>query len=175
MVRYSNLNDVDSILELFQQAKDYLKNRKIDQWQNGYPNRNVILEDIKDNDSYVLEEKRVIGTMCFHLGMDEDYNYIEGSWNSDQPYGVIHRLVIDESLKGQRKADELLQFAINKAKSKGILSLRVDTHPMNLSMQRFLERNGFEKCGIIYIHHTDLRFAYEKILNCEDDKKKACF
>ena len=36
------------------EAKEALKEQGIDQWQNGYPNADVIRNDILNNDSYVF-------------------------------------------------------------------------------------------------------------------------
>ncbi len=42
--------------------------------------------------------------------------------------------------------------------------LRIDTHEDNVVMQKMLEKNGFEKCGIIYVYEDHYpRLAYEKV------------
>ena len=46
---------MDRILEIIEKAKIELKKLGLDQWQNGYPNREVIENDIKSGISYVLE------------------------------------------------------------------------------------------------------------------------
>ena len=40
-------------------------------------------------------------------------------------------------------------------------NLRADTHADNLIMQKSLEDNGFQKCGIIYTRESP-RIAYQK-------------
>ena len=52
----------------------------------------------------------------------------------------------------------------NKLKELNYDSIRVDTHKDNKSMLRFIEKNGFQKCGIVYIRKTDERIAFEKPL-----------
>ena len=42
-----------------------------------------------------------------------------------------------------------------------VSELRADTHEDNKIMQAVLERNGFEKCGIIYIEDGSPRIAYQ--------------
>ena len=44
--RKSQMEDVDRILELIEMAKSSLKEMGIDQWQNGYPNREKIENDV---------------------------------------------------------------------------------------------------------------------------------
>ena len=54
--RKSTFDDVDRILEIIEKAKIELRQLGLNQWQNGYPNRKVIENDIKSGISYVLEE-----------------------------------------------------------------------------------------------------------------------
>ena len=48
--RKSTINDMPDIMNIFKQAQSYFKENRIDQWQNNYPNENVISNDIKNND-----------------------------------------------------------------------------------------------------------------------------
>ena len=48
--RKSEPKDVNRILEIIEMAKEELKKMKLNQWQNGYPNRNSIESDIKKRD-----------------------------------------------------------------------------------------------------------------------------
>ena len=43
--------------------------------------------------------------------------------------------------------------------------LRIDTHRNNLPMQHVLEKNEFQRCGIIYLANGDERIAYEFLEN----------
>ncbi len=160
-VRKTRLEDVNKICIIIDQAKQYLKNSGVDQWQNGYPNKETILEDIKTETSYVLVENEVVGTMRFLIADDPDYGYIEGSWKSSGCYGVIHRIAIDENCKGKSYAKLFVDYAIQLCKEENVHSLRIDTHLMNTSMRRFLKKNHFEECGIVYIRGVDQRIAYE--------------
>jgi len=47
---------------------------------------------------------------------------------------------------------------------KGIHSIKIDTHEQNISMQRLLDKNGFQYCGVIFVADQSPRVAYEKIL-----------
>lgn len=151
-------------MNLIHQAQVYFKKQGINQWQNGYPNEENILNDIKSNHSYVLEENVVLGTMYFSFEEDPNYKMIEGNWINDEKYGVIHRIVVDENSKGKGLAYKLLEYGIQECKSYHIKSLRIDTHEDNLSMRKFLTKNGFVECGVIYIDGVSPRIAYEKMV-----------
>ena len=165
-IRKSNENDASSIMELVHQAQDYFRRSNIDQWQDGYRKIENILEDIQKGCSYVLEDQqKIIGTMYFAIEEDVNYHHIDGQWKtSHQPYAVIHRIVVDEKHKGQNLAALLLSYVVNTCLNLKVASIRIDTHEDNLSMQRFLKKNGFELCGGITLQSGAPRIGFEKII-----------
>ena len=79
------------------------------------------------------------------------------SWLSDSPYGVVHRIASDGSVKG------VGTFCINWAFAQSG-HLRIDTHGDNVVMQNLMKKLGFTQCGTIYVvEDNDPRIAYEKI------------
>lgn len=165
MIRKSTQKDISKMMNLIQQAQNYFKNQGIDQWQDGYPNLEQLLQDIMKQNSYVLIDENIIGTMYFAIEEDPNYRIIEGQWKTNNtPYGIIHRIVVDENLKGHGLAKQLLHYAEEQCYLQHIPSIRIDTHDDNLSMQAFLKKNGFEVCGHIHLESGALRIAFEKIL-----------
>lgn len=165
-IRKSNNYDVNNIMKLIHQAQKYFKENGIDQWQDGYPKDENILMDIQKGCSYVLEDDSVLGTMYFAIEDDPNYGVIDGQWLTEhQAYAVIHRIVVDESHKGQNLAKQLLDYVIDVCKQHNVMSVRIDTHQDNLSMQRFLTKNGFRLCGGITLESGAPRIGFEKLLN----------
>lgn len=164
-VRRSEYEDINDILNIIDEGKSYFKSKGIDQWQKGYPNRDVILHDIETKTSYVLvDSDKIIGTMRFAIEEDPDYGYIEGKWLSRDKYGVIHRIAVSNAQKGRGYASILIRHSLELCKQYGAHSLRIDTHEKNLSMQRLIHKNGFQECGIVYIQKTEKRIAYEYVI-----------
>ena len=165
IIRHANKNDLVDIMEIAEKAKIYMKENKINQWTGDYPNEDVFLCDLKENRLYVVEiDGEVAGMAVLVLDGDEDYKNIDGKWLFDGKYGVIHRIAVHPDFKSQNVAKNLLNFFENKLINLGYNSIRVDTHKDNKSMLKFIEKNGFQKCGIVYIRKTDERIAFEKLL-----------
>lgn len=162
--RKSTDRDIQQIMFIIEQAKVGLKSQEIDQWQNGYPNKDSILEDIHQGDSYVIEDDgAIIATCMISDEKDPNYAHIEdGSWLQDGSYRVVHRVATHPLYKGKNIASLLLSNAETMVPA--VISLRADTHEKNLSMQRLLDKNGFTYCGIVYVSDGTRRKAYEKIL-----------
>ena len=90
--------------------------------------------------------------------IEPTYRHIEdGTWLDDSPYGVVHRLASDGSVKG------VGAFCIDWA-FRQCGHLRIDTHGDNIVMQNLLAKLGFARRGTIYVEEDEFpRIAYEKI------------
>lgn len=165
-IRLSLESDLKSIIKIINQAKIYMKENKFQQWNDDYPNEETIIKDIQLKESYVLiSNKQIVGTFVLSFNEEITYkNIYEGKWKTNNLYGVLHRVAIDNCYKGQGLAKLILDFSEKEALKRGIKNFRIDTHEKNKSMRKFLEKNCFEYCGIIIVEDGTKRVAYEKIL-----------
>ena len=160
---------LEQLCIITEQAKAQLKGMGIDQWQKGYPNREVWQQDIAENVSYVaVEGDTVMGAFMLLTSDEPSYAEIEGSWLIDTPYASLHRVCVSDHCKGSGVAGKMFEFAFDKARELGFASMRIDTHPENKAMLRAVAKAGFTRCGDIRIvggsEDGDLRVAFEKIL-----------
>ena len=168
MIRKSTVADIAGLMPIFEEARGTIAALGIDQWQNGYPSEDVILADIKKEQSYLCEiEGGICGTFAVIDDGEPTYSKIyDGEWltgNSDG-YIAIHRVAIAVSSRGSGLSGKIIDCAADFARQKGRNSLRIDTHRGNAVMRRMLEKNGFSYCGVIYLTNGDERVAYEKII-----------
>lgn len=162
-LRLTTMQDLDAIMTIINQAKEYFKTHDINQWQDGYPNEISIINDISRNEAYLLEDNgNVLATVMISTTVESNYNHIDGKWLQDKKYLVIHRIAIRNDQKGNGLAKIILDEAIKLFPD--IASIRMDTHDDNFSMQRFLTKYGFKYCGTIYLETKESRRAYEKVL-----------
>ena len=157
MIQKADQSQLPQILEIYARARAFMaQTGNPDQWGAAYPPEEMIRRDIENGKCYVnLSENRILAVFYFAEEADPTYGYIDGAWLNDRPYGVIHRLAVGESGKGV--AAECFQYAYARCGN-----LRIDTHEKNLPMQRCLAKNGFTRCGIIYLEDGDPRIAYQK-------------
>ena len=162
-IRKSTLKDLEKIMKIYGIARDFMASHgNPNQWgPTNWPPEDLILNDIKDHNSYVCEDDGglVVGTFFFIHGEDIEPTYrriTDGHWLNDSPYGVVHRLASDGSVKGVGR------YCLNWAYSQ-CGHLRVDTHGDNTVMQDLVRSLGFVHCGTIYVEEDDYpRLAYEK-------------
>ena len=159
MIQKADISQLPRILEIYEKARVFMaESGNPDQWGTGYPPEEMIRQDIRNGKSYVnLEDDHIRAVFYFAVEADPTYGYIEGAWLNDDPYGVIHRIAVDGS--GRGVAAECFAFAAQHCEN-----LRIDTHEKNIPMQRCLTKNGFTRCGTIYLEDGDPRIAYQKVI-----------
>ena len=159
MIQKADISQLPRILEIYEKARAFMaESGNPDQWGTGYPPEEMIRQDIRDGKSYVnLKGEHIQAVFYFAVEADPTYGYIEGEWLNDDPYGVIHRIAVDGS--GRGVAAECFAFAAQRCEN-----IRIDTHEKNIPMQRCLTKNGFARCGTIYLEDGDPRIAYQKVI-----------
>ena len=157
MIRHAKKSEIDRLLEIYESAKHFMHtNGNPNQWNGAYPDSEVIGTDIEKKQLYVAEDESGYIYACFALigGNDPTYDYIEGAWQSDTPYGTIHRIAGDGTRRGVFA--ECTSFARTMFNH-----LRVDTHEDNVPMQNAVKRDGFKYAGVIYIADGSPRVAFD--------------
>lgn len=158
------IDNIDDIISIIDQAKTYLKSNNINQWQDGYPNKETFINDINNDCLYLVKEDNTVLSVFALTNYDGNYDVIyDGKWHSDKAYVAVHRIAIDDKFKGRGVAKYIFDYVKDNYSY-----IRVDTHKDNLSMQKCLLKNGFKYCGIIYLSRDNSsRLAYDFI----DDKE----
>lgn len=160
-IRQATYSDIERLMAIFGNAKAIMRDSgNMCQWNGNYPSRETILKDIESGYCYVLSDKEeIIGTMALIPGPDPTYQIIEGQWNDNEPYYVIHRIAA--SAPGRNIAVMLLDMAFEHIASHGHHVIRIDTHKDNCIMKHILAKYGFNLCGVIYLEDGSPRDAYQ--------------
>lgn len=161
--------DLQEMCRITEEAKAQLRRLGLDQWQKGYPSREVWEEDIRNQAAWLaMEDHKILGVFAFQTTPDVSYGEIEGKWLTDGPYASMHRVCVSDDSKGKGVAGQMFRHGFCMAQALGFGSMRIDTHPGNLPMQRALKKAGFQPCGRITLkggcEDGDPRIGFEKVL-----------
>lgn len=157
-LRLATLEDIDTILFMYEAAKARLKESGIDQWQQGYPNLQSVELDLENKALFVLERDHIVVASVMMTRVPEPtYQTIHGAWREARPYIVVHRFVTHPRILKQGVGASL--FEAIQAQSEGYI--RVDTHEDNVAMNQLLLKKGFHYCGIITLSDGSTRLAYD--------------
>ena len=158
--------DRDAILCVVGHARAAIRALGLDQWQDGYPEPEVIDADIAAGIGRVFEaDGQIAAYMALTDAPEPVYAHIDGAWLSAGPYLTIHRMCIDDGHRGSGLSARMLDFAERTARSLGLAAVRADTHRGNIVMRKLLEGHGFLRCGTVVYEVTagdPIRVAYEK-------------
>lgn len=155
-IRLAENSDLEEILKVYEAARKYMaENGNASQWGTTHPPKEMLIEDIKKGQLYVGEKYgKVHASFAFISGVDPTYvNIYDGNWINENEYMTIHRIASDGKYRGVFK--NCMDFCKEKCNN-----LRIDTHENNKTMQHVLDKNGFIRCGIIYLENGEPRIAY---------------
>ena len=158
------MSDVERIWQIILQAKERMRLRNSRQWQDGYPAEENITGDIDKGYAYVLScEDEVIAYAAVVFDGEPAYDTIQGTWLSNYPYVVVHRIAIADEMIRQGVATLFMQKIEELSREQGVRSFRVDTNLDNPYMLKIFAKLGFTYCGEVF-YDKNQRRAYEKII-----------
>ena len=161
-------SDIEDIMLIVRQARNYLKKHRVDQWQGEYPTQDIFAADIANGECYaVTYGERLAGFFCLTEAPESGYDKItDGKWHGEGKYCTLHRMAIEAQFRGTGLSDMLVDFADETAKAKGAECVRTDTHRKNKAMQKLFKRKGYAYRGNVLVSsepgHDPARQAFEK-------------
>lgn len=167
VIRPAVLDDLEAVWNIRCAAKELLKSRGVDQWQDEDPSFEHFRDHVMKKDLYVAETNAVIIGMAVYQTGDPDYHDVKGRWGEDAPFISVHRLAVLPAYLGQGVAVSLMEKAEQVALSQGLFWLRVDTHEDNRWAQRLFGQLGYTERGEIDIpleKGRRCRLVYDKPL-----------
>ncbi|MFD3158394.1 GNAT family N-acetyltransferase [Haloimpatiens sp. FM7330] len=159
--------DLSNIMLLISSAVKKMNMEGSYQWDNCYPNEEVISTDIKENSLYILKDgENYLGIIV--LNEEQPVEYKDVNWeNSIGNILVIHRMAVNPLYQGQGIAKKLMQFTEEFALKNNYLSIRTDTYIENIKMQSLFTKCGYNKTGSVFFNNGKQKpfLCYEKIIN----------
>lgn len=162
--RKANLAELNQIWDILRGAIERRKADGSNQWQDGYPNPEVIRNDIEKGVGFVLTEgETIVGYTAVLVNDEPEYAHIEGKWLTDSDFVVFHRVAISQTHLGKGLARKIVAFIDEYALSNNIYSIKADTNFDNVAMMKTFEKAGYVYCGEVYFKGSP-RKAFEKVL-----------
>lgn len=167
MIQKAIFSDLEQIYSLTKKCAQGLIEKGIFQWNDAYPSKEVLKNDIQLQQIWKWEENnQIIGIIV--LTENEDGEYKNVKWltkNSKNLY--IHRLAVHPKFQGKGFAQQLMYFAENYAKINKYASVRLDTFSQNFRNIKFYEARNYNRLEAIYFpKQSEFPFyCYELVLD----------
>lgn len=168
MISHGELHEIDEIIALTKACGLHMRQNGIDQWDENYPDRESILNDLETKTLFAYRENdTVLGIVVLNEKQDEEYAEINWSTSEDQRNLVVHRLAVLPDQQGKGIARKLMDFAETFAKEQGYDAIRLDTFSQNPRNQRFYENRNYTKLGSVFLKYKKEYpyYCYEMLLN----------
>lgn len=124
-----------------------MENDNIHQWDEIYPDKDILKEDIIKNQMYTGRIDNKIA-VCFVLSEECDEEYKNGKWKyPESRFNVIHRLCVNPSFQNQGIAAKTLEYIENLSKSEGYDSIRLDCFTQNPYSRKLYDKTGYSVTG----------------------------
>ncbi len=146
MFRLATKNDVNKIMDIVKVIIVDMKCEGNYQWDEFYPTDKDFLNDINNNNLYVLEENdTLLGFICVVKANNKDYENVSIK-SRDESY-IIHRLGVNKNYRNQKIAQRLLEYGEKIAKKNNIFLMKSDTKITNIKMNNLFQKVGYiKKC-----------------------------
>tara|TARA_B100001142_G_scaffold49911_1_gene47183 strand:+ start:3647 stop:4150 length:504 start_codon:yes stop_codon:yes gene_type:complete len=164
-IRKAKISDLEDIMTMYSSCVSGMIENGIDQWDETYPNKEVIYQDLIAGTYFIAEENNiVIGGVNIDQKQDKTYLSINWGDKSDQ-FLVVHRLAVKKECWGKSIGKKLMLFTEELVNKKKLTSIRLDTYSGNPKAIEFYKRLGYSELGAIYLKpNKNEYYCFEKIL-----------
>ncbi|WP_058303114.1 GNAT family N-acetyltransferase [Gorillibacterium timonense] len=150
--------DLSDIMQLFRSCRWSMEADGIFQWNDYYPNPDVIQEDHEKGTLYVYKlDEIIVGVVTFDEEQAEEYGQLDWTYDGGRAI-VIHRLAVHPRYQGQGIARKLMDFAETTAFQCGYESVRLDAYSGNERALRLYDKLGYKHRGEVNFPWRELPF-----------------
>ena len=138
---------MDKIFELYSEAIENMEKQNIHQWDEIYPDKEILRQDILKNQMYIGEKDNNIA-VCFVLNEECYEEYKNGNWICPKArFCIIHRLCVNPLFQNKGIARESMEYIENLCKSSEYDSIRLDCFTENPYSKKLYDKAGYTITG----------------------------
>jgi len=145
----ANEGDLDSVFQVFVSAIEEMNRNNIPQWDELYPDREILKEDISKNQLYLGMTDGDIA--CVYVVNSEcDSEYENGDWQCpDASFCVIHRLCVNPKFQKRSIGKITVRHIEAELIKQGVETIRLDAFTLNPYALRMYDKLGYVKVGYV--------------------------
>ena len=143
----ARINDLEEIFQLYKNAIVKMEEQNIPQWDEVYPDRMTLEDDIKKNQMFVGKKNEKIA-VCFVLNEECDEEFKNGKWiYPDSRFCIIHRLCVNPEFQNQGIAAMTMKHIEETCRNQKYDSIRLDCFTLNPFSKRLYDKCGYRVTG----------------------------
>jgi GNAT superfamily N-acetyltransferase len=165
IIRKANKTDLENIMLMYKSCVKGMLTNNIDQWDETYPNSEVIIGDLIAKSYFVaIENEVIIGGI--NIDKNQDDTYLTINWeDKSNSFLVVHRLGVKEEFWNKKVGKNLMLFTEKLVKERCLKSIRLDTYSGNPKAMEFYRRLDYRELGTINLKPNKNEYhCFEKII-----------
>lgn len=147
--RKATENDLDSVFQMFVRAIAEMDRNNILQWDERYPDRAILAEDISKNQLFIgLANGDIASVYAVNSECDEEYS--SGDWQyPNASFCVIHRLCVNPTFQNKGVGAMTMKHIEAEKKAEGFQTVRLDAFTQNPFALRLYDKLGYVRVGTV--------------------------
>ena len=147
IIRKAVSSDLDLVDCIFKRAIITMEKNHISQWDEKYPTRNILDEDIGKSQMFLgLIDNHVVSVAVINQEFDEEYHY--ANWNyPEESFAIIHRFCVNPDFQNRGIAVATMKELEKQIKDMKINTIRLDAYSQNPYALKLYEKLGYVKTG----------------------------
>lgn len=148
MIKLLTQNDLPQATSVLTKVKAHMMQQGIDQWDNQYPTKEILQNDIHNKQAFgYFEQDVLMAYMVLNEQCDPEYDDIQ--WQYPAPFLVMHRLFVCPSQQGKGISSKMLLFVEEYAKQHKYSSIRFDTFAKNPTANAVYLKKKYRFAGTV--------------------------
>jgi ribosomal protein S18 acetylase RimI-like enzyme len=156
-------SDIPEIMSLIHAAVKKMMAGGLYQWNEHYPNIDIITEDIDAGTLFKISQKGRIAAVVV-LNKQYSTQYKDLDWRDEGgKFLIVHRLCVHPDYQSKGYSKKLMFFAEDYAKKNRYSSIRLDTYTSNHIALALYESLNYRRAGTVTFE-SGLFQVFEKVL-----------
>lgn len=167
-IRLAHKKELEVLDGIVKDATKRMDEQGIPQWDEIYPNKEILWKDLERQEMYVIEAGgRVAGLIIMNEDQSPEYAAVE--WMYPGRALVVHRLTVHPAHQHKGLATHLMDFAEETAVIRDYDCIRLDAFTRNPAAFTLYENRGYRKAGVVHFRKGEF-FCYEKAIGAANAK-----
>ncbi|MDR2044427.1 MAG: GNAT family N-acetyltransferase [Clostridium sp.] len=146
-LRLVKIEDINVIDKIFKHSIENMIKNNIFQWDEIYPNKEILENDIRKNQMYkIILNSNIVSV--FVLNKEYDKEYLSAKWEYDgNNFVILHRLCVNAEYQNRGFGVKTMLCIEKHLKNNGIESIRLDVFSKNPIALKLYNKLGYKRTG----------------------------